>query len=144
MARTLTSANSIITLAVAGLFDAPRQLQGFSADNIFDTDAVTNAETSMGVDGKLSAGWVPNPVIMNITLQADSLSNDFMEQWYQAEQQLREKLPATGLVILSALTKKYTMTRGFLTSYPPTASAGRTLQARRYALTWEAFSPAPI
>jgi hypothetical protein len=144
MARTLTAANSIITLAIAGLYDAPRQLQGFSADNVFDTDAVTNAETMMGVDGKLSAGFVFNPIVQNVTLQADSASNDVFERWYQAEQTIREKYIATGIVILPSIGKKYTMIRGFLTSYPPTPSMARIAQPRRYTMTWESFQVAPV
>ena len=141
--RTLTSANSVITLAIAGLYSSPRQLQGFSTDNVFDTEALTNGELQMGVDGRLSAGWVANPVVMNITLQADSLSNDIFDRWWSAEQTLREKMPATGVVILPALLSKFNLVRGFLTSFPPTPTAGRTLQPRRFTLSWESFTKAP-
>jgi hypothetical protein len=142
--RTLTSANSIITLAIAGLYDAPRQLQGFSADAVFDTDQVTSAETMMGVDGKLSAGWVPAVVVTNITLQADSASNDLFDRWYQAQQTIRELYVASGAIVLPSLGKKLAYTRGFLTSFPPTPSMARVAQPRRYTITWESVSIAPI
>ncbi|MGA1801484.1 phage tail fiber protein [Rhizobium sp. HT1-10] len=59
---SITSANAIITLTIPGLFNTPVQLQGFSADNIYESEVQEIAETSMGVDGKLSAGYVFNPI----------------------------------------------------------------------------------
>lgn len=135
MARTITAANSIIMLSVEGLFNTPRQLQGFTADNIFGMDSITTNETSMGVDGHLSGGFVHSAKVMNIMLKADSMSNDLFERWHGAEQQIRESYIATGLVTIPATNRKYTLTRGFLTSYSP-PSAGRTLSDRQYTLTW--------
>src|SRR4051812_31282865 len=94
--RTLTGANAILTLSVAGLYDTPVQIQGFSADDVTDTGSIDTKETLMGVDGRLSAGWTAVPVTQTITLQADSLSNDFFENWRQAEAQIREAYIASG------------------------------------------------
>lgn len=141
--RTITAANAIIYLQVAGLFDVAQRIQGFSADDITDTDQVEPSEFSMGVDGRLSAGYAPVAVPQNITLQADSLSNDFFETWWAVEQQQREKFVASGTIILSATNRKYDLTRGFLRSYVAVPSLKRTIQPRRYSLTWERVTPAP-
>lgn len=141
--RTLTSANSIILLTVAGLYSSPQRIQGFSADDISGTDAVSPAQTSMGLDGRLSAGFVPVPVVQNITLQADSLSNDIFENLVEAEKSVREKYVCSGILIVPSVQKKFSMTRGFLTSYPPMPELRNTVQPRRYAFTWERVSPAP-
>lgn len=141
--RTLTSANAVIMLSVSGLFNAPVRIQGFSADDITDMDTVKPTETSMGLDGRLSAGYAPVATPQNITLQADSLSNDFFEQWVTAEKSARTKYVATGLILVPAVEKKVTMTRGFLVSYPPIAALRRSLQPRRYSLEWEDVTPAP-
>ena len=53
MAKTLTAANSVILLTIPSLFPVAQQLQGFSAEDVFDTDQLDTAETMMGVDGKL-------------------------------------------------------------------------------------------
>ena len=66
--RTITAANSVLLLSVASLFDVPQRIQGFSADNITNTDNLNNAETLMGVDGRLSAGWVAVAIPQTITL----------------------------------------------------------------------------
>ena len=76
---SLTSANSVIMLTIPGLFDTPQQIQGYSADDIFDTGQVSNAEVLMGIDGKLSGGWIPAVKTQTYTLQADSLSVDFLD-----------------------------------------------------------------
>lgn len=141
--RTITAANVILTLSVRGLYDAPRRLQGFSADDVTDLDVNTNAETQMGVDGRLSAGFVFNAVMQNITLQADSESIDFFENWRQAEAQRREKYIADGAILIRATGKRYTMTRGFLSGATIMPAVRRVLQPRRFTITWESVTSAP-
>lgn len=141
--RTLTSANAILTLGFEGLFPTARQLQGFSADNVTDIDGIAQGETSMGVDGRLSAGFVFNPVSQNITLQADSESNDMFEQVQQAERQRMEKYVAFGSILIRATGRRYTLTRGFLTNVSLMPAINRTLQPRRYSLTWEKITVGP-
>lgn len=141
--RTITSANAILLLSVAKLFDAPQRIQGFTADDIADTDGVSPTETSMGLDGRLSAGFVPVMVTQNISLQSDSLSNDLFENWFAAESVAREKYIAGGTLIVSATQRRYTMVRGFLQSLPITPSLKKTIQPRRYTIVWESVTPAP-
>lgn len=141
--RTLTAANAVLMLGVTGLYDAPRRLQGFSAEDVTDFDALGVGEGSMGVDGKLSAGFVFNATNQNITLQADSESNDIFENWLQAERQRREKYVAFGTILVKATGKRYTMTRGFLMNVSLMPALRKTLQPRRYSLTWESVSAGP-
>lgn len=141
--RTITAANAILLISVAKLFPVPQRIQGFSADDMASVDATDNAETSMGVDGRLSAGWVPVPVRQTIVLQADSLSNDLFEQWAEYERNAREKLIATGTQMVLATNRQYAMSRGFLRSIPLVPSLGKTLKPRSYVLEWESVTPAP-
>lgn len=142
MAKTLTAANSVITLTIAGLFPVPVQLQGFAADDIFDSEAIEPAETLMGVDGKLSAGWVPMPIKQGFTLQADSDSVAFFETWYQAQQNVREIFRGSGLIVLPSVNRKMIMTNGVLSSYQP-STAKKILQPRKFTVTWEALRTLP-
>lgn len=144
MARTITSANSIFMLSVEGLYNTPRQIQGYSADNMFGFDPIVSNVTSMGIDGNLSGGFTHSAKMMSITLQADSLSNDFFERWHEAMIKTRETMIASGLVTISATNRKFTLTRGFLTSYSPAPAAAQTLQPRQYQITWGSISPAPM
>lgn len=144
MAKTLTSANSVLLLSIKGLFDVPFQLQGFSADDVFGVDDLDIAETMMGVDGKLSAGWVPKEVKQAVFLQADSDSTAFFEAWYQAQQSARELYFATGLARLPSVNRSYVMQKGVLTQYSPIATAKKVLQPRKFTITWEAITAAPV
>jgi hypothetical protein len=141
---TITSANAVLTLSVSTIFTAPFQLQGFSADDIYTTGPLASAETLMGLDGKLSGGYVHVPVTWNIALQADSTSNDLFDQWFQLQQTNSEVYEASGILLLPSISKKWVLTTGFLTSFPPFPDAAKTLRPRRYGMLWQSVSSAPI
>lgn len=142
MSGSITSANAIFMLAIASVFPVPQQLQKFSADNIYSTDPLEVAEVSMGIDGRLSAGFIFVPTKQGITLQADSESNDVFDAWYAQEQALHDKLRCSGVLLLPAISRKWTMANGVLSTYPPIPDAGRVLAPRKFGITWESVSPA--
>ena len=144
MSRTITSSNAIYTIAINNLFPVPIQLQGFSTDDIFTTQPLASAETMMGLDGRLSGGFVYVAMVQNINLQADSASNDIFDQWWQAQQLAKDVYSAEGIIILQSVGKTYAMSNGYLTSYPPVADAAKTLRPRRFAITWNSISPGNI
>lgn len=141
---TLTAANSVFLLTVIGLFDVPQQLQGFAADDMFDSDAVETVETLMGVDGTLSAGWVAVAKKQTVTLQADSASNLIFDAWWTAQEAAREIFTAGAIIRLPAVNTSYALITGYLTSYRPMPPAKKLLQPRQYGLTWNSVLPAPI
>lgn len=142
--KTITSANAVILLSIAGLYPIAQRLQGFAADDIFDTDAIEPAEIQMGVDARMSAGYVPRETPWNISLQADSASNQVFEDWLAAMKSAQDVLYATGTVNLPSVGRTYAMTKGVLTSIPQISGAKKVLQPRRYRVTWEDVSPASI
>lgn len=142
---TITSANAVFTVSQAILFPgAPVQLQGFSADRIYDMDPVVAGEAVMGIDGRLSAGFVYAAVSQNVELQADSASNRFFETLYNQEQAAQDKYPLQGIILLRSINTKLTLTKGFLMNYPPSPPAGRVLGPRRFSLLWERVVGSPI
>lgn len=143
MARFLTAADIVITLTNPAVFSAPFTLQGFATDDVFSTESLDIAETAMGVDGKLSAGYVPKPVMQRIMLQADSPSIDYFEAIYAAQVAQRATYPFTGVMVIPATEKTYNGNRGFLIGYSPTPTAKKTLQPREFGLAWENLSPGP-
>lgn len=138
----ITSSNATFLLGITGLFPAPVRLQGFAAEDIFDSQPLQVGETSMGVDGKLSGGFVFNPTEMGISLQADSTSMFIFEQWYAQEKIARDKFPAFATILLPTLGKKWSLSRGFLINYPVLPDAKKTLQPRKFTIRWEDASPA--
>lgn len=141
MALTLTSANAVVLLGISSVFPTPQALQGFAADDVTDIDPLNSAEAVMGVDGVMSAGFVFQMVHQNISLQADSPSNDIFDFWYAFQQQVEDLAFATGTIVLPGLQKKWLLTKGTLSTYKPMPDIKRTTQPRRYSITWQSITP---
>ena len=137
---TITSANSVFTLVVAGLFPAPVQLRGYASDKAFTTEAVDLAEVQMGVDGRMTAGFVPNPVKQTITLQADSPSKDIFTAVIQAMKTAREVFYISGSISLPSTGESFALTRGILTNVKQIPDAQKVLQPMDYVITWESVN----
>ena len=140
---SITSANAVLTLSIPLLFPVPQQLQGFAADDIFDVPSLRSAETQMGVDGVLSAGFVFVPIPQTIALQADSASNLFFDTWWTQMQATKDTYQASGMVLLPSIGMKYALSQGTLTGYKPTPAAKRILQPRQFEITWASINPSP-
>jgi len=139
---TITSANSILTMIVPGLFPVPVSIQGYSTDDAFMLDALDLAETVMGVDGRMSAGYVPKEVKLTVTLQADSASKDFFAILTQAVKTAREVFYMSATLSLPSTGEAFTFTRGILTSVEQLPSAKKMLQPQKFVITWESVSRA--
>lgn len=141
---SITSANAVIMLAVTGVFNAPQALQQFAADDIFTNETIQAAETAMGVDGFLAAGFVFAPVPWAVSLMADSPSNDFFDTWYQANVKAIDVFRCNGTVWLPSLQKKYNLNNGALTTYKNMPDAAKTLRSRSFQIILQSVTPAPL
>lgn len=142
--KTITSANSVYTILVAGVIPAPFQLQGFATDAAFETEAADVAETVMGVDGIMSAGFIPFITSQTITLQADSPSIEVFETWLGAMKAVREIFYANGTIALPSVGKSYVLTKGVLKRVTQSPAARKTLQPQVYQLDWNDVQPVPL
>lgn len=134
---TITSANSVLTLVVAGLFPVPVKMEGYSSDRAFITDPIDLAEVQMGVDGRMTAGFTPNPVRQTITLQADSPSRAFFTTLAQSMLTAREVFWITGALALPSTGESFDMVRGILTNHKMIPDAAKVLQPVDFIITWE-------
>jgi hypothetical protein len=139
---TITSANSQFTISVPGLFPVPITLEGYSADKAWSTNRVTLAETNMGVDGRLTSGYVPNPVVQSISLQADSPSKSVFLQIAAAMQQQKNSFYIQGNIDLPSTGETFIGTRGVLTEFVPLPDGGKVLQAMEFSIVWQTLQPA--
>lgn len=140
---TLTVSNSVLLLTVTGLYPVPVPISGYSVDDAFASEEVENGETMMGVDGHLSAGFVPYVVPLTINLQADSLSNDIFDDWIGAELRSRDKYVAGASVLIQGTGELYTFKRGFLRKFMPMPEAKKVLQPRRFTIEFEELTKGP-
>lgn len=141
---TLTTANSALSLMVRGLFPVPQSIQGYSTDDSFSVEDISPAEVQMGVDGMLSGGFVPYPTALTITLQADSKSVQMFDTVLEAQKAAKELFIFDGTLIIQGTGEKYAMTKGFMTSATPMSNSKKVLQPRKYTLTFENVSKAPV
>lgn len=141
---SITSANAILMIGVTGLFPTAQKIEGFATDDMFDFDALELAEAQMGVDGRLTGGYVPSPLRGSLNLQADSPSNDFFESWNAAQVQTKEIYYAFGTLTIPGIGRKFTMPKGIMTTWMPIPSAGKLLRPRKASMVWEGYTPAPI
>jgi len=139
---SITSANSIFTLVVAGLFPAPVQLHGYSSDRAFSNDAMALAEVNMGVDGRMTAGYTPTATVQTVTLQADSPSRDFFATIVAATKTLRDVYYLSGTITLPSTGETFTLTRGVLNTVKQIPDAAKVLQPVEYQITWESVNRA--
>ncbi len=135
-ATTITSANSVVMLAVQGLFTTPVQLQGYSTDKAWDTAAVVVTETQIGVDGRKTAGLVFNAIKQTFSLQADSPSVQIFEAIYAAQRAARDVYYISATIELPSTGESYICNKGTLEDYNAVASAGKVLNAREFSINW--------
>ncbi len=140
----LTAANAVIMLTAAPVFSTPFQLQEFAADDIFNSGTIKAGDGSMGVDGKYSFGFAYEEVPQEYNLQGDSASIAFFDGVYAYEQANLTKIVINGLTILTGLATQWVMTRGFLSTYTPIASAGKIIKPRKYEIRWNKVAPQPV
>ena len=140
---TITSANSVLVIGVAGVFPIAQQLQGFGADDAYSMDDVEASEVVIGVDGVMSFGRIPQIKTMSIVLQADSASNSFFEAWYASQEAAQDAFPAFGTLLQPSVARAYVLTTGALFGYSPLAAAKKVLQPRKFSIKWNVALGAP-
>lgn len=140
--NTITSANSVYTLVIPGLYSAGVNLQGYMADAAFETDAADVAELVRGVDGVLSGGFVFFNTNQTISIMPDSPSSVVFENWLAAEKAQQEKIVASGSISIPSVGRKYALSQGYLFRIVQVPAARRVLQGRPFVISWGDVSPA--
>lgn len=142
--NSITSANSTIMLAVATIFPVAQQLQGYTAEDIFDTDDVDLAEVVLGLDKKQSAGWIPHNIKQRFTIMPNSDSILIFDTWITAQDTLMDIYTASAIIALPSVGKKFACSNGVLTRGKVAPDAKKTLQPQTFEITWESVLPAPM
>jgi hypothetical protein len=144
----ITAANAILILSASdaqgNVLLTSQQIQGFATDDIYTMARTTPVETRMGVDGTLSGGFIFTEKKVEYTLAASSLSNSFFDALNDAMEGQIMAYELTGSLSLPSLGIYFTKTTGFLTGYSRLPDAKKVLEFRRYEITWQGISGAPI
>lgn len=142
--RTITSADSTFVISSADFALAATILEGYSADAAFAMDNADTAETSLGVDGKLSAGWIPRSYNQTITLQADSPSRALIDLLVAGQDTARNVFRLNGVITLPGNKYTYSLSRGVLKNYTAVPTAQKILQPMTFVIEWEKVIAVPI
>lgn len=142
--NTITSADSTFVLSVAGLYGAGVSIEGYAADAAFAIGSAEMAEVVMGVDSKMSAGWVPRIYEQTITLQADSASILVFDAIAQAQDVAKTVYWLSGVISLPGTRRAYALSNGILRNYTVMPAAQKVLQPVEFTIAWESIKPAVI
>jgi len=122
----------------------PQQLKGYSAEKAWSTDNVDLAETQIGVDGRMTAGYTPNVVKQTISLQADSPSKQIFTSIARATKAARDIYYISGTIDLPSTGESFVCTRGVLQAVKPLPDAAKVLQPMEFMIVWESINPTLI
>lgn len=140
----ITSANSTAILTVETLYPSGLELMQYATDQSVSMDEITTAETRMGVDGFMAAGWVPSIKAVSIMLEASSPSAAAMGQFFRAEEQARTKYEVTFTVRVPSIGKIYTWSGGVLKSGTPFPSHKKVLEPTTWKFDFARFSESAL
>ena len=86
----ITSANATLVLSCADFALASVSVEGFAVDDAWSFEETEHVVAQKGVDGKMSAGWVPVLNNMRINFSPDSPFNAQMMALLQAQKAARK------------------------------------------------------
>src|SRR6185503_6982640 len=102
------------------------------------------ARAVMGVDAKMSGGFVPAVKEQDIVFQADSVSNAVMQQIVGVMETTREVVFLNATILLPGQNELWQFTRGILTKAPAFGAIKKNAEPRTYQITWQDIQPAGI
>jgi len=138
--RNITSANSSVSiLSTNGITD----FEGYTAEDIFSVDSVNFTETRIGVDGKMSAGWIPQIKTVTFNFEASSNTIQSLLNLYTIAEATRTPVFVTMTVIIPAVNKKF-ICEGVMTEAKPMYDAGKTLKEMPFKFAFESIIPMQI
>ena len=130
--KTITSANGVLLMRVAGIIDNWVKIEGFAVDDAFTSGKGAMAETQVGVDGIQSGGFTPYETSFDIALAANSKSRAFFDTWINTMDKAQEAYPFELSLELPSIKKRYHAT-GFLTEADSMTTGKKVLQSVTYS-----------
>lgn len=138
--NNITSANATAYMVVKDLYPTGFALNNFSTDQAVDQSEETIAETRMGVDGYMAAGYVPSIKAVTIQFEASSPSVQYLNNLYLASQKNRRTYEVTLVVKVPAVNKTYTYSGGVLKTGKLLPGLKKVLDPVSYGFDFEKVS----
>lgn len=138
--NNITSANATAYMVVKDLYPTGFALNNFSTDQAVDQSEDTIAETRMGVDGYMAAGYVPSIKAVTIQFEASSPSVQYLNNLYLASQKNRRTYEITLVVKVPSVNKTYTYSGGVLKTGKLLPGLKKVLDPVSYGFDFEKVS----
>ena len=135
--NNITSANATAYMTVKDIYPAGFALNNFATDQAIDEDEDTIAETRMGVDGYMAAGYTPSIKAVNITFEATSPSVQYLNNVYLASQKNRRTYEVTLVINVPSTGKVYTYSYGVMKTAKPLPALKTVLDPVSYGFDFE-------
>ena len=137
--NNITSSNASISMTSAlGNIDFSK----FSSDSIGSSEMVKFTETHIGVDGQISAGFVPTIKTFTINFEASSSSIPYLLDLARLAEATKTPQPVVMTITIPSVNKKFIGT-GFFTDCPPVYNLGKVLEPMSFKFDLEII-PMPL
>ena len=137
--RNITSANATGVIIVEDIFPSGITLDTFATDAALALDEETIAETRMGVDGKMVAGYVPSIKVLTLTLEPVSNAAKALDV-VSATSRLNMNVYFCSLTFsVPALKQVWTFNNGVLKTLKSVPDVKKVLDIRTFKFDFESI-----
>ena len=141
---TITSANSVFILTVPGIYPQGIQLQGYSAERAWQSDAQEQTESQLGVDGQKASGWVPAMVPQTVSLLANSGSRRVFNNIINTQKANKDAVVFQGTITLPSTGESFRCINGTVKNQKVIPDAAKVLQPVDVQIEWQDIVPTLI
>ena len=144
MSIDITSANATLVITISDLSIASVAMEGFAVDNAWSLDDAETAVAQVGVDGKMSAGWVPRLMPLTISFAPNSDSISTLTSIVTAQDTNKTIYTVQGVLSCPSVDKAWTLSNGVITRAKIAPDGNRVLGEQSFQLTFESAMPAVV
>ena len=137
MSFDITSANATLYLTVEELYPNGVQLMQFSTDQSYASENEQIAETRMGVDGMMVAGYTPNIKQVTVSLEVSSPSVAVFDYILQATKANRKPYRCSLVADVPSIGKTFTWSYGTLQTGSLSGGASKVLNPMQYVFHFQ-------
>jgi hypothetical protein len=135
----ITAADVQAVLKVEDLFPAGIELDRYAADQAIAAETAQIAETRMGVDGHMVAGYTPAIYVVKLNFEANSPAAESLAQVLDASAANRRIYMCELVVTIPSIRTVLTWKNGVLQSGTLAPAVKKVLDPTEWTLHFEAF-----
>lgn len=139
MLTDITSANAKLIFTCDELYPSGVEIQMFSTNQSWNADALQTAETRMGVDGHMAAGYVPNIKTVTVQLEASSPSRRYFQTVQKAMIENQKIYKCSLTAIIPSIGEQVIWSEGVLQNGTVTSTAARVMEPTAWTFHFEKY-----